>query len=75
MRRFQRAVIGSQPLDNESLVPETLILSSEADVIEYDAHDAFTSAEIQKTLGPGFHNLLGIRQTLFYALEKRRKPG
>ena len=41
---MQSAVTGSQPLDNES--PETLFLSTEADCVEYDWHDAFTSAEI-----------------------------
>ena len=41
----------------------------------HDLHGAFVSAEIQKTLVLGVHNLLGIRQTPIYTLDKRRKPG
>ena len=58
------AVPGSHPLDNEPLVPETLFLSTEADYVEYDWHDALTSAVIQKLKIPGFHNLLEKWQTL-----------
>ena len=64
------------PLNNGLLIDETLrFIHYRSRQSRHDLHGAFVLAEIQKTLVLGVHNLLGIRQTPIYTLDKRRKPG